>query len=178
MSNSNNQNAGDALVNGIGAIFEGIGSIFVGAVQVVCGVVDAAFEIIKCAVEVAVWIVAGIFTIAGDLLKYVGETLTKAFTPETVVVVPPKKLPSLVRFMHAEAEKNGISEDPEYLEIKRKVDDAVENKEAMVYTVGTDSEGEVAVANPQMVKAEGYDAKIVEAENKGQIYTKKVRVAS
>lgn len=176
--NNQNQNGANALANGIGAIFDGIGKIIVGTIEIVCNVVDAVFEVVACALNAALWIVSGVLTVAGDLLKYVGESISKAFTPNAVVVVPPKKMPSLVNFLNAEAEKNGIAEDPEVMEINRKMDEAVKNGEAMVYTVGKDNEGQVAVGNPTMVKAEAYDGPISKAEEEGKIYVKPVRVAS
>lgn len=160
-------------------IWSGIKSIFVGGVKFIVGVAKAAWEVLKFAVKAAVWVVAGMFTIAGHLASYVGKTISRLFTPEKGVVVPPKKVPALVRFIQEEAEKDGISEDPDVLEVKAKLDEAVKNKQAMIYTIGKDNEtGQVAVSDPEFVYAKEYAEQIAEAEKNNQIYIKKIRVAS
>lgn len=159
-------------------IWSGIKSIFVGGVKFVVGVAKAAWEVMKFAVKAAVWVVAGIFTIAGHLTSYVGKTLSKLFTPEKVLVVPPRKVPALVKFLEEEAERDGIADDPEVLEISSQLNKAVDNNEAMIYSIGRDNEGEVAVSDPEFISANQYDKKIADADENNQIYTKKIRVAS
>lgn len=160
-------------------IWSEIKSIFVGGVKFVVGVAKAAWEVLKFAVKAAVWVVAGVFTIAGHLASYVGKTISRLFTPEKVVVVPPTKVPALVGFLEEEAKKGGIAEDPEVLDVKAKLDEAVKNKQAMIYSIGKDNAtGQVAVSDPEFVYAKEYAEQIAEAEKNNQIYIKKIRVAS
>lgn len=160
-------------------IWSGIKSIFVGGVKFVVGVARAAWEVMKFAVKAAVWVVAGVFTIAGHLASYVGKTISKLFTPEKVVVVPTNKVPALVGFLEEEAKKDGIAEDPDVLEVSARLNKAVENNQAMIYSIGKDNEtGQVAVSDPEFVVAKEYAEQIAEAEKNNQIYTKKIRIAS
>lgn len=159
-------------------IWSGIKSIFVGGVKFVVGVTKAAWEVMKFAVKAAVWVVAGIFTIASHLTSYVGKTLSKLFTPEKVVVVPKKKVPALIEFLDQEARNEGIAEDPDVLEISGQLKKAVDNQQALIYSIGKDNEGEVAVSDPKFISASQYDKKIADAEENNQIYTKKIRVAN
>ncbi len=159
-------------------IWGGIKSIFIKGVRFVVNAAKAAWEIMKFAIKTAVWVVAGIFTISGHLASYVGKTLSKLFTPEKVVVIPSKKTPALVNFLEQEAERDGIAEDEDVLEISNKLDEAVENNEALTYCIGTDNEGEIAVSDPQFISAEQYDDKIAQADQNDQIYIKKIKIAS
>ncbi|MDE6338962.1 MAG: hypothetical protein K2K97_04140 [Muribaculaceae bacterium] len=159
-------------------IWDGIKSIFVGGVKFVVEVAKAAWEVMKFAVKASVWVVAGIFTIAGHLASYVGKTLSKFFTPEKVVVVNKRKLPALVGFLEEEARNEGIAEDPDVLEISQQLNKAVDNQQALIYSIGKDNDGEVAISDPEFISASQYDKKIAEAEDNNQIYIKKIRVAN
>lgn len=162
----------------LGQIWDGIKSIWVGGKKFVVGVAKAAWEVIKFAVKAAVWVVAGIFTIAGHLFSYVEKILSEFFTPGKVVIVPPKKMLALVGFLENEAEKGGIAEDPEIMVIKAKVDEAVDKGHSFVYAVGIDNKGDAAISDPEFISAEQYDQKIADAEKKNQIYVKNIRMAN
>lgn len=158
-------------------IWDGIKSVFVGGVKIVVGATKAAWAVIKFAVKAVVWVVAGIFTIAGHLASYVGKTLSALFKPKDVVVIPPQKIPALVNFLEEEAKRDGIAEDPDVLEIKREVGKAADNRQSMIFAEGTDENGEMAVSDPEFVSANSYEGKIQEAIDNNQIYRKKVRIA-
>lgn len=159
-------------------IWSGIKSIFVGGVKIVVGAARAAWEVMKFAVKAAVWVVVGVFTIAEHLASYVTKTLSKLFTPNKIIFVPRRKVPSLVGFLQQEAERDGIADDPEILEISAQLNKAVEDEQALIYTIGKSNDGEVAVSDPEFISAQQYDQKIADAEANNQIYTKKIRVAS
>lgn len=157
-------------------IWNGIKSVFVGGAKIVVGAAKAAWAVIKFAVKAVVWVVAGIFTIAGHLASYVGKTLSGLFKPQDVVVIPPTKIPALVEFLEREAEENGIAEDDEVLEIQKGLKEAVNNNQSMIFAEGTDENGEVAVSDPEFLSACSYEGKIQEAMDNNQIYRKRVRV--
>ena len=159
-------------------MWQNIKTIFVDGAKVVVGAAKAAWAVLKFAVKAAVWVVAGIFTIAGHLASYVGKTLSKLSTPKEVVVVPPKKVPALVRFLEDEAAKDGVIDDNEVMVIKRGVEEAAEKNQAMVYTIGEDTTGDLAVSDPEFIAAKSWDKKIDDANNNNQIYTKRIRIAS
>lgn len=159
-------------------IWDGLKSIFVGGVKVIVGAAKAAWTVVKFACKAAVWVVAGIFTIAGHLASYVGKTLSSLFKPKEVIVIPPGKVPALVDFLDQEAKRDGIADDPEVLEISNNLSEAVENNEAMVFAVGEDTAGQVAVSDPEFVSATSYDTKIQQANDNNQIYRKRVAVKS
>lgn len=158
-------------------IWDGIKSVFVGGVKIVVGAAKAAWAVIKFAVKATVWVVAGMFTIAGHLASYVGKTLNGLFKPGVVVAIPPKKIPALVKYLEQEAEKDGIADDDEVLEIKNGLKEAANNNQSMIFAEGRDENGEVAVSDPEFVSAKSYEGKIQEAMDNNQIYRKKVRVA-
>lgn len=158
-------------------IWDGIKSVFVGGVKIVVGVAKAAWTVIKFAVKAVVWVVAGIFTIAGHLAGYVGKTLSSLFKPKDVVVIPPQKIPALVDFLEKEAEVNGIIDDPDVMVVHKGLKEAAENNQSMIFAEGTDENGEVAVSDPEFVSASSYEGKIQEAIDNNQIYRKKIRVA-
>ena len=158
-------------------IWSGIKFIFVGGVKIVAGVANALWEVMKFAVKTAVWVVAGIFTIAKHFTTYIAKTISELFKPTTGVFIPRKKIPSLVDYVQQEAERDGIAEDPEVLEITRKLNNAVENKEGLLFAIGEDESGQAAVSDPTFVSADQYDDKIADANENNRIYLKKIRVA-
>lgn len=160
----------------LGQIWDGLKTIFVGGVKFVVGVAKAAWAVVKFACKAAVWVVAGVFTIAGHLASYVGKTLSSLFKPKEVIVIPPKKVPVLVKFLEQEAESDGVEDDPDVLEIKQDLNKAVDNDQSMIFATGEDNEGEVAVSDPEFVSASSYDEKIQKAIDNGQIYRKRIAV--
>lgn len=159
-------------------MWDRVKSIFVSGVKFVVEVAKATFEVIKFAIKAAVWVVAGIFTIADHLTSYVSKILSNLFTPEKIVVLPKKKVPALIEFLEQEARNEGIAEDPEVLEISGQLKKAVDNQQALIYSIGKDNEGEVAVSDPVFISASQYDQKIADAEENNQIYSTKIRVAN
>lgn len=157
-------------------IWDGIKYVFVGGKKFIVGAAKAVWTIVKFAVKATVWVVAGIFTIAGHLANYVGKTLNEFFKPKDVVVIPPKKIPALVEFLEQEAQNDGIADDDEILEIQQGLKDAANNNQSMIFAEGTDDEGEVAVSDPEFVSANSYDEKIQDAIDNNKIYRKKLRV--
>lgn len=158
-------------------IWKGIKAIFVGGRKIVVGVAKAAWSVIKFAVKACVWVVAGIFTIAEHLASYVRKTLTSLFKPEKAVVIPDNKVLPLIEFMNEQAEKDGIAEDPDIMEIKAGLKEAAKNGQSMVFTIGKDNENQDAVSDPQFVSAASFDEKIKDARDRNQIYVKPIRIA-
>lgn len=157
-------------------IWDGLKTIIVRGAKFVIGAAKAAWAVVKFACKAAVWIVAGVFTIAGHLTSYVGKTLSSLFKPKEVIIIPPKKLPTLVEFLEQEAEKDGVADDPEVLEINQNINKAVDNHEAMIYAAGEDNTGQIAVSDPEFISANSYEGKIQQANDNNQIYRKRVSV--
>jgi hypothetical protein len=157
-------------------IWNGIKSIFVNGVRFVVSAVKATWEVLKFACKAVVWVVAGMFTIAGHLASYVGKTLNALFKPKEVVVIPPRKVPALVSFLEDEAKRDGIADDPDVLEINNQIKEAADKNQSLIFATGEDSNGNVAVSDPEFVSATSYDSKIAAANDSNKIYRKRVTI--
>lgn len=139
--------------------------------------VRGAWELFKFACRAVVWVVKGIFTIAGALMDYITDTWEEApeYEPQAADVIKPSPLLEFIQ----QQEAQGKVEVGETIEIKKKLKSATQNGEVLVLSQVKDSEGKVGVANPKFVKAEnGFESKIQNALDRGQIYEQKIKVAS
>ena len=140
--------------------------------------VKGAWELFKFACKAVVWVVGAIFTVVGALTDYIMETLEESPEHEPQAAYVTKADP-LLQFVENQAAKDNIATDPEVLEIKRRLRTASQNGETVVLTKVKNAQGEEGVANPKFVKAErGYEKKIQDALDRGQIYEKRVSVGA
>lgn len=158
-------------------IWNGVKSIISGGVRFVVGVGQAAWELMKLAVKVAVWVIAGVFTMAAAGVDYVAKTISNLFKPKKVDVIGPKKLKGLGEFIEEQTKNGNVYEDDEVMEFVDKCKKAEQNNEALMVAEGEDESGNETLAEPTFVKADDYEDKIKSADNNNQIYVKRVKVA-
>lgn len=140
--------------------------------------VKGAWELLKFACKAVVWVVGALFTIVGALADYVSDTLeeTPEYEPENVYITNANPL---LEFIQDQEAKGNVHSDGEVLEIKRKLQTASRNGETIIMSKVKDSQGREGIANPKFVKAEkGYESRIQDALDNGQIYEKRIKVAS
>lgn len=158
-------------------VLDGIKAIIVGGAKIFVGAANAVWSVMKFAFKATLWVIDGVFKIAEHLASYVIKTISKLFKPKKVVVVPPKKLPALQKFLEEQEKGGGIAEDPVTMEISNNLEKATNKGQSMIFATGEDADGEIAVSDPQFISAKSYDQKIAEAAQNNQIYIKKIRIA-
>lgn len=138
--------------------------------------VKGAWELFKFACKAVVWVVGAIFTVVGALAEYILETFDEApdYEPQAAYIT---KADPLLQFVEQQAARDNIVSGDEVLEIKRRLKTASRNGETVVLTKVKNAQGEEGIANPKFVKAErGYEKKIQEALDRGQMYEQRTRV--
>ena len=161
-------------------IWSGVKSIISGGVKIAVAAGKAAWAMIKLACKVALWVVAGVFTMAAAGVDYVISTIKSFFKPKEVIVVGPNQNDAFAEFLDDKIKNGDCAEDEEELliDLKNRCEQAANNDEVLIVAKGEDENGNETLAEPKFVKADDYDEKIKDADNNGKIYIKKVKIAS
>ena len=160
-------------------IWSGVKSIISGGVKIAVATGKAAWVMLKFACKVALWIVAGVFTMAAAGVDYVISTIKSFFKPKEVIVVGTNQNDAFAEFIGNKIANGDCSEDEEELlvDMKNRCEQAYYNDEILIVAKGVDDNGNETLAEPKFVKADDYDEKIKDADDSGKIYIKKVKIA-
>lgn len=161
-------------------IWSGVKSIISGGVKIAVAAGKAAWAMIKIACKVALWVVAGVFTMATAGVDYIVSTIKSFFKPEKIIVVGTEQTDALAEFIGTKIDNGDCTEDEEELliEMKNRCEQAYNNDEILIVAKGVDENGNETLAEPKFVKADDYDEKIKDADDNGKIYIKKVKIAN
>ncbi len=160
-------------------IWSGVKSIISGGVKIAVATGKAAWAMLKFACKVALWIVAGVFTMAAAGVDYVISTIKPFFKPGEVIVVGTNQNDAFAEFIGNKIANGDCTKDEEELlvDMKNRCEQAYYNDEILIVAKGVDDSGNETLAEPKFVKADDYDEKIKDADDSGKIYIKKVKIA-
>ena len=96
-------------------IWSGVKSIISGGVKIAVATGKAAWVMLKFACKVALWIVAGVFTMAAAGVDYVISTIKSFFKPKEVIVVGTNQNDAFAEFIGNKIANGDCTEDEEYL---------------------------------------------------------------
>ena len=163
----------------IKSIWEGVKSIVSGGVKVCVGTSQAAWLMLKLAFKAALWVVAGVFTMAVAGVEYVVDTISDFFTPREVNTLGSRVVLGLGEYINGLLKEGKVAKDDEPLliDMGNKCKEASKKNQALIVSKGINDEGQETLAEPRFVQADDFENKIKEADEKGMIYVKPIKIA-
>ncbi len=161
-------------------LWDGVKSIISGGKKIMVAAGQAAWAMLKIACKLALWIVAGVFTMAKAGFEYVKRTISRFFTPKQIVAVGRNEIGVLGGFIKQKLEEGKFTEAEKELviDLEERIKTASENNEMLIMVNGVDEKGFDTIAEPRFVKADDYEEGIKNADKEGNLYIQRVRVAS
>ena len=161
-------------------LWDGVKSIISGGKKIMVAAGQAAWAMLKIACKLALWIVAGVFTMAKAGFEYVKRTISKFFKPKEIVTLGRNELGGLGEYIRKQRERGKftMANNALVIDLEERVKTASENNEILILVNGVDENGDDTIAEPRFVKADDYEEGIKNADKEGNLYIQPVRVAS